>query len=133
RPGHLAPPPAAAGRERGRACRAAPWRATRDRCISPGAVDGPPPPKPPPIRRLRTPMRQTRQQHLARMPSRRGVLRMGAIAGVTILSRGTALARHCRSLSLYAVHTGERLTADYCVDGSYQPDALRAIARVMRD
>jgi len=78
-------------------------------------------------------MRQTRQQHLARMPSRRGVLRMGAIAGVTILSRGTALARHCRSLSLYAVHTGERLTADYCVDGSYQPDALRAIARVMRD
>jgi uncharacterized protein YcbK (DUF882 family) len=78
-------------------------------------------------------MRHTRQQHLARMLSRRGVLRIGAMAGVTMLSRGSALARHCRSLSLYAVHTGERLAVDYCIDGRYQAEALRAIARVMRD
>src|SRR5262245_45031350 len=34
---------------------------------------------------------------------------------------------------MYAVHTGARLSVDYCVDGHYEPDALRAIARVMRD
>jgi uncharacterized protein YcbK (DUF882 family) len=58
---------------------------------------------------------------------------MGALAGVTVLSRGLAWARGCRSLSLYAVHTDERLAVDYCVDGRYEPDALRAIARLMRD
>ena len=73
------------------------------------------------------------KQHLVRTPSRRGVLRMSALAGVTILSRGLAWARGCRSLSLYAVHTGERLAVDYCVDGRYESGALRAIARLMRD
>lgn len=65
--------------------------------------------------------------------SRRSVLRMGVIAGATALTRRYALARQCRSLSLYAVDTGERLTVDYCVDGRYEPEALRAIAHLLRD
>lgn len=78
-------------------------------------------------------MRQSRGEQLAHTPTRRGILRMGAIAGATVLSGRSARARQCHSLSLYAVHTGERLTVDYCVDGRYEPDALRAIAHLMRD
>jgi uncharacterized protein YcbK (DUF882 family) len=78
-------------------------------------------------------MRQSRGEHFAHTPSRRGILRLGTIAGATVLSSRYALARQCRSLSLYAVHTGERLKVDYCVDGRYEPGALRAIARLMRD
>jgi uncharacterized protein YcbK (DUF882 family) len=58
---------------------------------------------------------------------------MGAIAGATVLSRRYALASQCRSLSLYAVNTGERLAVEYCVDGRYEPEALSAIARLLRD
>jgi uncharacterized protein YcbK (DUF882 family) len=78
-------------------------------------------------------MRQPRGEQFARTPSRRGILRMGAVAGATILSSRYARARQCRSLSLYAVHTGERLAVDYCVDGRYEPEALRAVAHLMRD
>jgi len=78
-------------------------------------------------------MRHSRGEHFAQTPSRRGVLRVGAIAGATLLSRRYALASQCRSLSLYAVNTGERLATDYCIDGRYQPDALRAIAHLLRD
>jgi uncharacterized protein YcbK (DUF882 family) len=78
-------------------------------------------------------MRQSRGEHFAHTPSRRGLLRLGAIAGVTVLSARYARARQCRSLSLYAVHTGERLEVDYCIDGRYEPDALGAIAHLMRD
>lgn len=38
-----------------------------------------------------------------------------------------------RDLSLYCVHTGERLKVDYFVDGRYEPDALRAIDHLLRD
>lgn len=38
-----------------------------------------------------------------------------------------------RSLSFYAMHTGEELTADYFVNGRYQPQELQAIAHVLRD
>ena len=78
-------------------------------------------------------MRESREEKFAHAPSRRGILRMGAVAGATVLSARFARARECRSLSLYAVHTGERLEVDYCIDGHYEPQALRAIAHLMRD
>ena len=79
-------------------------------------------------------MRESRGEKFAYAPSRRGILRMGAVAGAaTVLSARFVRARQCRSLALYAVHTGERLEVDYCIDGRYEPDALRAIAHLMRD
>jgi uncharacterized protein YcbK (DUF882 family) len=38
-----------------------------------------------------------------------------------------------RSLSLYHLHTGERITVDYFVNGAYDPDCLRELSRVLRD
>ena len=42
-------------------------------------------------------------------------------------------ARGVRSLSLRHRHTGESVTADYWIDGWYDPDALAEIDRVLRD
>jgi uncharacterized protein YcbK (DUF882 family) len=78
-------------------------------------------------------MRHSRGEPFVSTPSRRGLLRMGALAGASVLSAGYAQASKCRSLSLYAVNTGERLAVDYCVNGRYEPDALRAIAHLLRD
>jgi len=39
----------------------------------------------------------------------------------------------CRTLSFDCLHTGEKLKADYWVDGKYVPDALSAINRTLRD
>lgn len=68
--------------------------------------------------------------------SRRDALALGGTVALGLLL-GPATARAAlpstRSLSFYAMHTGEELTADYCVDGRYQPQELRAIARVLRD
>jgi uncharacterized protein YcbK (DUF882 family) len=38
-----------------------------------------------------------------------------------------------RRLSLENLHTGERVKADYWIEGAYDADALRAIDRVLRD
>jgi uncharacterized protein YcbK (DUF882 family) len=38
-----------------------------------------------------------------------------------------------REVSLYCVHTGERATVEYYDRGRYQTDALRHIARLLRD
>jgi uncharacterized protein YcbK (DUF882 family) len=38
-----------------------------------------------------------------------------------------------RSLSFLHTHTGERLKVEYCCGGKYQPDALGAINRLLRD
>jgi uncharacterized protein YcbK (DUF882 family) len=38
-----------------------------------------------------------------------------------------------RALSLYCVHTGERLKVDYYVDGRYDSDAMAAIDHLLRD
>ena len=78
-------------------------------------------------------MRHSRGEQSAQTPSRRSVLRMGAVAGATVLSGRYAPASQCRSLSLYAVNTGERLAVDYCIDGRYEPEALHAIAHLLRD
>jgi len=68
--------------------------------------------------------------------SRRDVLRWGALAlGVACLPRRArgARSRPVRSVSLYAMHTGESLRADYWMDGHYQDDVLREVAWVLRD
>lgn len=44
-----------------------------------------------------------------------------------------AAAPESRDLSLYCVHTGERLKVDYFVDGRYEPEALEAIDHLLRD
>ena len=44
-----------------------------------------------------------------------------------------AKAKVVRTLSFLHTHTGERLQAEYCCDGKYDPDALRAINNLLRD
>lgn len=65
---------------------------------------------------------------------RRDVIKMAAIAVGTLAGVPTAIAsRPSRALSLYAPHSGERLAVEYCTRGSYQPDALAAVNRLLRD
>jgi uncharacterized protein YcbK (DUF882 family) len=71
---------------------------------------------------------------------RRQILRAAAaLAGAGVLSTvaGPAIANigraQFRSLTLLNLHTGERLKADYWVDGAYVPDALTSVNRVLRD
>ena len=78
-------------------------------------------------------MRHRSAEPFAHMPTRRGLLRLGALAGAAMSFARPARASQCRSLSLLAVNTGERLSVDYCVDGRYEPQALRAIAHLLRD
>lgn len=59
----------------------------------------------------------------------------GAIAASCVASLRPALASTgaARSLSLHNIHTDEHLAVDYWVEGTYQPEALSAINRVLRD
>lgn len=45
----------------------------------------------------------------------------------------TAETTGVRRLTVENLHTGERLAADYWTDGTYEPEALQAIAKVLRD
>src|SRR5262249_21848924 len=66
---------------------------------------------------------------------RRDVLRLWGLAAVGLVfapRAARALARE-RTLSLYNVHTEERLVIEYARRGRYQPDALRAVNRLLRD
>jgi uncharacterized protein YcbK (DUF882 family) len=40
---------------------------------------------------------------------------------------------NCRTLAFDCLHTGEKLKADYWVDGNYVPDALEHINRALKD
>lgn len=72
-----------------------------------------------------------------RLRSRRDVLRLaGGLAAGTLLGGGAARAARrpvARTLVLHAVHTGERLSVEYFANGCYQPDALSAVSRLLRD
>lgn len=59
-----------------------------------------------------------------------GVAVLGSIASPAIASIGRA---NVRKLSFDNLHTGERLKADYWIDGEYVPQALQTINRVLRD
>jgi uncharacterized protein YcbK (DUF882 family) len=80
--------------------------------------------------------RWSRRARLATDATRRDLLRWGALAlGAACVPKRAWAARDrtVRSVSLYSVHTGESLRADYCVDGHYQDDVLRQVAWVLRD
>jgi uncharacterized protein YcbK (DUF882 family) len=65
---------------------------------------------------------------------RRALLRGGAASFVLASIPGLALAKQgMRKLKLENLHTGERLAAEYCVEGCYQPDAIAAINHILRD
>jgi uncharacterized protein YcbK (DUF882 family) len=67
---------------------------------------------------------------------RRDFLRLavGVVSGLVAWPRtSSAYATRTRSLSLYAVNTGERLRVDYCVDGRYESQGLRALDHLLRD
>ncbi|MEN8170315.1 MAG: DUF882 domain-containing protein [Pseudomonadota bacterium] len=71
------------------------------------------------------------------MMSRRTFLQYAAVAGAT-LAAPAAMAKAVvqsgeRRLSLYNIHTGERLTTPYWADGVYLEDELTAINRLLRD
>ncbi|MGD8784169.1 MAG: DUF882 domain-containing protein [Thioalkalispiraceae bacterium] len=70
------------------------------------------------------------------MISRRQFL-LGAATGLTYLNSPYAAARLAlpneRTLKFYNLHTGEHLSATYWVEGSYIPDELTAIDKLMRD
>ncbi len=50
-----------------------------------------------------------------------------------VLARGLLGQAAGREVSLLNLHTGERLKAEYWHNGRYVPDALRAVAVVLRD
>lgn len=67
---------------------------------------------------------------------RRAFLGLGAAAAAATLVPSWAEAaapKRDRVLSFLHTHTGERLKIAYCCDGRYQPEALRAINRLLRD
>ncbi len=68
-------------------------------------------------------------------PGRRRFLQIGLAAA--LLAPGSAwagsLGKVRRSLSFVSLHTGEKLAVDYCVNGSYVPEALQEISRILRD
>jgi uncharacterized protein YcbK (DUF882 family) len=72
--------------------------------------------------------------------TRRHLLKMGAMSAAWLsIPAAPALAAMAvrtaprRSLSLYCLHTGESLSTVYWENGSYLPDRLREISRVLRD
>jgi uncharacterized protein YcbK (DUF882 family) len=73
--------------------------------------------------------------------NRREVLRIaGSVVASALLGAGDVLAARSRprqprdrKLSLYALHTGERLAVTYYARGAYQADALDAVNRLLRD
>ncbi|MFN8545232.1 MAG: DUF882 domain-containing protein [Candidatus Binatia bacterium] len=56
-----------------------------------------------------------------------------AAVGLLMAPRLASAARQSRSVAFYNLHTSERLTVDYLVNGRYQSDALRAVNRILRD
>jgi uncharacterized protein YcbK (DUF882 family) len=68
--------------------------------------------------------------------SRREFLWLGGATALGLLVRPRivrAARAPGRSLSLYCLHTGETLEAEYWANGTYRPDALRAIQHALRD
>jgi uncharacterized protein YcbK (DUF882 family) len=69
---------------------------------------------------------------------RRAFLRAGAAAVLSASLPKLALAapslgRDVRTLKLENLHTGERLAADYFVNGRYEPSMLEAVNHILRD
>jgi uncharacterized protein YcbK (DUF882 family) len=69
--------------------------------------------------------------------SRRDILRLaGNVAVGALVGGGQAFGARRpsdRTLAFYSVHSGERLSVAYFSGGRYQPDALGAVSRLLRD
>jgi uncharacterized protein YcbK (DUF882 family) len=70
--------------------------------------------------------------------ARRAFLRTSGAALLTLAAPKLVLAAESaapklRRLKLHNIHTGEKLAADYCVAGRYEPQALAAINKILRD
>ena len=68
--------------------------------------------------------------------ARRAFLRTSGAALLTLAAPKVLLAAEApklRRLKLHNIHTGEKLAADYCVAGRYEPQALSAINKILRD
>ena len=80
-----------------------------------------------------------RKSPATEMPARRRLLQvalgMGAamMLPLPVMARGLMVPLAGRELSFLNLHTGERLKAEYWRNGRYVPDALRAVAIVLRD
>jgi uncharacterized protein YcbK (DUF882 family) len=68
--------------------------------------------------------------------ARRSFLRTSGAALLTLaaptLTRAAPSSK-LRRVNLHNIHTGEKLAADYCVDGCYEPQAMTAINKILRD
>ena len=71
--------------------------------------------------------------------NRRQLLKLGTIATLASLVRHPLLASAsqkilpCRDISLLNIHTGEKLSVEYCAEGEYYDDALLEINHILRD
>ena len=72
--------------------------------------------------------------------NRRSFLGAGAVAAAGALAPWSASAgvmpekkKVTRTLSFFNTHTGERLKAEYCCDGTYDPEALSELNHILRD
>jgi len=59
-----------------------------------------------------------------------GAVALSGVASPALAGIGKA---DFRSVSLHNLHTGEKLKADYWVDGAYVPNALASVNHVLRD
>jgi uncharacterized protein YcbK (DUF882 family) len=50
-----------------------------------------------------------------------------------VFSKSVSAETGVRSLTIANLHTGDRVTSDYWIDGQYQPEALATIDFVLRD
>jgi len=73
---------------------------------------------------------------MSKLLGRRSVLRLGGaalaagVASPAIANIGKA---NFRSIALDNLHTGEKATIDYWVEGTYLPDALHSVNHILRD
>lgn len=71
--------------------------------------------------------------------NRRSFLGAGAVAAAGALAPWRASASEVpskkvsRTLSFFNTHTGERVKAEYCCDGTYDPQALAQLNHILRD
>ena len=71
--------------------------------------------------------------------SRRKFIKFGLAAAATVMTPLPALSAlgsvktKAKQLSFYNLHTHERLSACYCLDGKYDPAALKKIDYILRD
>ena len=69
------------------------------------------------------------------MTDRRAFLKSSALLGIGLClpARARTAVSSPRRIRLYHTHTGESLERVFWVDGSYLPDALADISRLLRD